>query len=308
MSDETSQLPMPIPAPLTRAQKTQLLNLVRRAARAEILPRFRKLDMADIQTKSGAMDLVTEADTAAEAMITRGLQMAFPSALIVGEEAVEKTPELRDKIGAAEMCFLVDPVDGTWNFANGISAFGTMVAVCRFGKPVLGMIYDPLGDDVMIADEDTATQFFPATGAPRKMATAAPKDISGMIGYAHLHLMDKAAQPKMAALYPDFAHVGALRCSAHEYRLLAQGTVDFVLSPKLTPWDHAAGVVLNTQAGGHSAMLDGSDYNCAMTDGYLLSASSKEVWNTLAEAFAVLTPTTTETGADITSSESASEA
>lgn len=286
----TDQLPISIPSPLSRAQKTQLINLVRRAARAEILPRFRKLDTLQIETKSHAMDLVTAADTAAEAMIARGLQMAFPSALIVGEEAVEQNPKLRDKIAEAEMCFLIDPVDGTWNFANGIAAFGTMVAATRFGKPVFGLIYDPLGDDYMIADEDTQAAFVPSNGAPRKLKTAEPKEIGEMVSYIHLKLMDEEVQPQMAALFPKIGMPGALKCSAHEYRLLAQGTADFVLSPKQTPWDHAPGVILCQQAGGHAAMLDGSDYSAALTEGYLLSASSKETWEKVAAELAFLLP------------------
>lgn len=286
MSD---QLPMPIPAPLTKAQKTQLLNLVRRAARAEILPRFRKLDVLEVQTKSGAMDLVTAADTAAEAMITRGLQMAFPSALIVGEEAVEKDPSLRDGIAEAEMCFLIDPVDGTWNFANGISAFGTMVAVCRFGKPVFSMIYDPLGDDVMWADEDTPAQFVPSLGAPRAVKTAGAKtETKSMVGYLHLSLMADAPRAAAGAIMPTLGSATSLRCSAHEYRLLAQGAVDFILSSKQTPWDHAPGVILCRQAGGHAAMLDGSAYSAALTEGFLLCASSEAVWTHLAGVFAPL--------------------
>ena len=57
-----AQLPMPVSAPFTTAQKSTIRNLVRRAARAEIMPRFRKLDLGDISEKSGPMDLVTDAD------------------------------------------------------------------------------------------------------------------------------------------------------------------------------------------------------------------------------------------------------
>lgn len=89
------QLPQPVTAPFSNAQRAMIVNLVRRAARAEIMPRFRKLDTGQIGTKSGPMDIVTEADTAAEAMIARALQSAFPSAVIVGEESVETVPDYR---------------------------------------------------------------------------------------------------------------------------------------------------------------------------------------------------------------------
>ncbi len=115
MSDS---LPMTIPAPLTQAQRTQIINLVRRTARAEILPRFRTLVTSDIDQKSGPMDMVTAADREAEKMIVRGLLAMFPNALMVGEETMteEKIAALAD----AEMGFTIDPVDGTWNFAHGL--------------------------------------------------------------------------------------------------------------------------------------------------------------------------------------------
>ncbi|MEM8578832.1 MAG: inositol monophosphatase [Pseudomonadota bacterium] len=271
------QLPISIPAPISRAQQTAILNLTRRAARAEILPRFRKLDASDISAKTSPTDLVTAADTAAEAMIARGLQIAFPSALVIGEEAAARDPAILDGIAEAELCILIDPVDGTWNFANGLPVFGTMIAACRFGWPVWGMIYDPMGDDAYIAAQDA-----PAMAGRRTLRTAAEKPLNQMIGYMHLGLMPQADRALASARLPRFAFVTNLRCSAHEYRLLAQGAVDFVLSGKMTPWDHAAGVLLCQRAGGHAAMLDGSDYTAALPDSYLLSASSKAVWDAVA--------------------------
>ena len=281
---ETPTLPMPITT-LTKAQKTQVLNLVRRAAKAEILPRFRKADTLNIQAKSNPLDLVTEADTSAEAMITRGLQRAFPHALIVGEEGTAANPSLRDHIPEAELCFLIDPVDGTWNFANGLMTFGTILAACRFGQPVFGLIYDPLADDVVMADLESPAQFVPAHGAPRQLRTAAAKPLSEMVGLVHFKLFADALQPAVAAVYPRLGKPASLNCSAHEYRTLAQGGVDFILSPSQTPWDHAAGVLITQKAGGHVAMLDGADYSASLREGNLLAACSKETWDIVAEAF-----------------------
>ncbi|MCJ7873069.1 inositol monophosphatase [Phaeobacter sp. J2-8] len=292
MSDN---LPMAVHAPLTRAQKTALLNLVRRAARAEILPRFRALDPSEISEKTSKLDLVTAADEAAEAMITRGLQMAFPSAVIVGEEAASKKPEILDALDDAPLGFLIDPVDGTWNFAHGLSVFGTMVAATRFGKPVYGMIYDPLNDDVVVADEDSLTTWTGPRGRRRTLTTAAPKPLDEMVGYIHLKLMPEAVQPQVAAVYPRIGRPDALRCSAHEYRLLAEGHCDFVLSCKMTPWDHAAGVLLCQKAGGHVAFLDGREFSVSEREGYLLCASSEEAWNTVAAALDFLVEPNSET-------------
>jgi len=275
----TSSLPIPLTSPLTTAQRTTLINLVRRAAKAEILPRFRNLSRDQIRTKSSALDLVTDADTEAEAMLTRGILRMFPHALVVGEEAASADDSLQGKIAEAELCFLLDPVDGTSNFARGLPLFGVIIAVTRFGKPVLGLIYDPVMDDWMFADEATQTYYENAAGTA---------ELSETTGFVHSSYMPEDLRQLAVVESLRLAQVFSLRCSAHEYRTLAQGGAHFCLSGMLTPWDHAAGVLLCQMAGGHVAMVDGSDYNAAMTDGYLLTAPDKDSWNRLRAHFAFL--------------------
>jgi fructose-1,6-bisphosphatase/inositol monophosphatase family enzyme len=262
---------------------------VRRAARTEILPRFRSATRIAATAKTGPRDLVTEADHAAEAMIARGLQRLFPHALIVGEEAVAARPELRDEVGEAEMAIIIDPVDGTWNFVHGLPLFGVIIAVTRFGRPVLGLLYDPIADDWIVADETGPAQHVAANGIVRTVATSGGGAALGDLhGYVHAALMD---QPAQEALYPRLAALGqatALRCSCHEYRLLAQGAVDFVLSDRLNPWDHAGGVLICQRAGGVARMLDGRAYDTSITKGVLLCAGSETAWDALRDHFADL--------------------
>ena len=284
----SNSLPIPLTAPLTEAQQMMVINLVRRAAKAEILPRFRNLGRRDVATKAGKFDLVTEADTAAEAMLARGLQQMFPHALIVGEEAASADPELRGKIAEAELCFILDPVDGTWNFANGLALFGVILAVTRFGKPVMGLLYDPIMDDWIVADEASPARLVRSAGAERVLQVSGGGALDEMSGYIHLYLMDRDKQDEMAAALPEFGRTQVLRCSCHEYRTLAQGGMDFCISGTMTPWDHAAGVLICQQAGGHVAMLDGSDYTASVTEGYLLSAPDEDSWNRLRDRFAFL--------------------
>lgn len=283
----TDSLPMPVTAPLTSAQRMQLFNLVRRAARTEIMPRFRKLASYQIGEKTGPQDLVTEADTAAEAMITRGLQTFFPSALIVGEEAASEKPEIMDKIPEAELCFTIDPVDGTWNYAKGLPMFGVMVSVLRFGRPVFGLLYDPVVNDILWADAEHPAQLQLPRRDRRFVYTAHDqhRDLSQLNGFVPLFLIPEGKRDSAAAVLPRFGRVWSLRCACHEFRTLAQGEIDFVLFPRLTPWDQPAGVIVTRQAGGHAAMLDGSDYNGAAGSGYLLAASDVETWEKVRDAF-----------------------
>ncbi len=121
--------------------------LVRAVAQAEIMPRFRDLGAGAVRTKTGPLDLVTDADEAAEARLTEGLTRLFPSCAVVGEEAAAADESVLDRLGTAGLAFTVDPVDGTANFAAGLPLFGTMVAAVAAGEVVGAVIYDPVGDE-----------------------------------------------------------------------------------------------------------------------------------------------------------------
>lgn len=284
----SQDLPAIVTGPLSPAQQTSLINIVRRAARTEILPRFRGLSTGQIATKSGPHDLVTEADTAAEAMIARGLARMFPGATIIGEEAAATDPSLRGKAAEAELAFIIDPVDGTWNFAHGLGAFGVILAATRYGRPVFGLIYDPLADDYVIADESGPARHVTATGRDTRLTMSGGGPVAQLDGYVHINHMPKPAQRLLAPLLPEFARTGALRCSAHEYRMAALGHTDFILSGTLNPWDHAAGVLICQRAGGVAKMLDGADYTIAREEGYLLSAANEATWDAVARVLAPL--------------------
>jgi fructose-1,6-bisphosphatase/inositol monophosphatase family enzyme len=273
-----------LPQPATRlseAQQISLVNIVRRAAKAEIMPRFRNLTEGQISAKSGPHDLVTEADTAAEAMIARGILALFPTAVVLGEEASVDNPRLRARAAEAELAFIVDPVDGTWNFAHGLPLFGVILAATRFGKPIFALLYDPVTDDWITASEDGPALQSEIASPAKVLSTSRGGQPASLAGYGHLSLMPPAEKRALAPLLADFARFDSLRCSCHEYRLMAQGAVDFVLSGKLNPWDHAAGVLICQRAGGVARFLDGRDYDIAIDDGHLLTAPNEATWSAL---------------------------
>ncbi|WP_319824394.1 inositol monophosphatase [Thalassovita sp.] len=280
-------LPLPL-TPLTQAQQTSLVNIVRRAAKTEILPRFRNLSAHQISTKSGPQDLVTEADEAAEAMIARGILRLFPNAVVIGEEAASRDPSLRDTAAKAELAFIIDPVDGTWNFAHGVPLFGVILAATRFGKPIFGLLYDPIVDDWVIADNETRTRLSGAGRIDLRVNVSKGGDLADLSGVMHYYLMPKDVQAKLAPVLPNFYRMGSIRCSCHEYRLMAQGAVDFCLSGILNPWDHAAGVLLCQQAGGVARMLDGREYDISIRQGYILCAPDPATWDRLQAALSPL--------------------
>ena len=266
-----------------------IVQAMRDAARDRILPRFRNLSAADIATKSGPSDLVTLADTEAEAQLSAAIRAAWPGAEVLGEEAVAADKSLRARMGQADWAVVIDPVDGTWNYAKGLSVFGMILAVLHHGRPVLSVIYDPVMDDWLIARPGQGARMAAPRGEGAALHTSSELRAGRMTGYVSLGLFPKPDRRRIVTEFPDFARVTSLRCAAHEYRMLAQGHVEFMLSgPTPHPWDHAAGVLAVTEAGGVARFLDGTDYTAARERGVLLAAASQAVWDEMAGRFAPL--------------------
>ncbi len=265
-----------------------LIATVRDAAAKAIMPRFRNLSGAEVSQKTGETDLVTLADTEAERMMTEAIRRELPEAIVVGEEAVSADPSLLGRIEGAPFCVILDPVDGTWNFAHGLGLFGVILAVCRYGEPVYGLLYDPVTDD-MIGGNMGRGAFRGIERLKReKLRASAKTELGTLSGYIPLNVFPREVQPDLVAAVPEFLRILNLRCAVHEYRMVAQGHMDFCLSGTLNSWDHAAGSLVVREAGGVSKMLTGEPYSAAVNSGYLLTAGTSAAWNALAERFAFL--------------------
>lgn len=249
------------------------------AATTEILPRFNRLSAAAVRAKSSAIDLVTDADEAAERVITAALLQAFPTATVIGEEACAANPSLLDAIGTAPLAFLVDPIDGTRNFAAGMPLFGVMAAAVAHGEVVGAVIHDPLGRNSAMALRNGGAWLENAEGERQPLRVAEPAteaaDMDGFIGITYLPqpLRDTVARNLSRLRSP-----ANLRCAAHEYRMAAAGHTQVLLYHKLMPWDHAPGWLLHREAGGYSAHFDGSAYRPTRHDGGLLCAPDSASW------------------------------
>ena len=262
-----------------------LISAVRQIAAEEILPRFRTLKVGEIAVKTRVDDLVTVADRAAEARLTEVAAKLLPDVVVVGEEAVSENPNVRNAIDE-HTCLIVDPVDGTWNFANGIATFGMILSLSKRGETVWGMIYDPVGDDWAIASRGEGARFVRANGEETSLTIANDRapDVSAAMGFVHSYLFHGEERRRLFPRLSAFHQTGALRCSAHEYRLLARQAADFCVSPVMNPWDHAAGCLIAEEAGGVARLLTGDAYRPTVRDGRLIVASSEACWAMVVEA------------------------
>ncbi len=261
---------------MTLALTSAVAAVIKDAATRAILPRYQQLAEGEIITKSPG-ELVTVADREAEVLLFEGLAKILPEAALVGEEASEADPALLNRLGDA-LCWIVDPIDGTHNFARGAPPFGVMVALAQSGETIAGWIYDPLsgrlchahqGQGAFVGEERIAAR---TTGAEPPVAAIS------------LVFMDPAKRAAMSAqIAPHYTLVDIPRCAAEQYPRLVLGVNDLSIFERTLAWDHAAGVLFVNEAGGKAARPDGRAYRVdeAHLPG-LIGAASPALWDELA--------------------------
>lgn len=260
-----------------------LANALQEAAAVEILPRFRNLGEGDVRVKTEAIDLVTEADEAAERLIRARVAEFMPGALFVGEEAVAADPSLLEKLGDADLAVVVDPIDGTYNFAAGLPLFGVMLSVVSKGETVAGIIFDPMGNDWVIAEKGSGAWLCSADGSQTQLQVVPAPELSQMVGIANTGYFEVETRRRLLNNLADVRLFTSYRCAAHEYRIFCGGHMHFLMYNKLMPWDHLAGTLISQEAGAYAARFDGSPYLPNHVSGGLLLAPDKETWTVLRE-------------------------
>ncbi|WP_159774808.1 inositol monophosphatase family protein [Streptomyces sp. HM190] len=226
---------------------------MRKAAAAEIMPRWRQLAEHEVDQKNGPHDLVTDADRKAELYLTRALPALLPGSVVVGEEAVHANPASYEAIRGDAPVWIVDPVDGTRQFVRGEPGFCTLVALALDGVVRASWTYAPALDLLALAirgrgatlDGEPLHAGSPEPGRDLDVATSHP---------------DYTTQEQKAALLGLWTQGVAPRpCGSAglEYLAIARGRLDAVAFSWEAAWDHAAGLLLVEESGGaHLTLAD----------------------------------------------------
>lgn len=255
----------------------RVADFIREAAEADIMPRFRSLAAHEVTEKKPG-DVVTVADHDAEQRLTRMVNGLTPGALVVGEEAAHHDPGLLDKLDHEEgPLWIIDPVDGTANFAANRPVFAVMIAYVDAGEARIGWIYDPINDVMCVAEL--------GSGAQLNESRIRLGGISGrLIGQVNFGLIDRDRRPAVRRrLEDEFTIEKSMRCAGHEFISIATGTSQFRLYNRLWAWDHAPGVLLHKEAGGYAARQDGARYRPTERTRGLLCAPDPEWWHKIDE-------------------------
>ncbi|WP_174504240.1 inositol monophosphatase family protein [Acidiphilium sp. C61] len=270
-----------------RSDLSAIAALLREVAGSIVMPRFGHIGPADLRTKSGPLDPVTVADEAAERALTEGLRALFPDVAVIGEESVAADPALLGAVAGPAPVFVIDPIDGTQNYAAGLPLFGLMIALVEGNQTIAGLIHDPLRDDTMLATRGAGA--FLLRGAAERaeflpLRVAAPAPLAQMIASVSWQYMAADEKSRVLARLDAIGQTPNLRCAAATYRAMASGHMHATVSRRTLPWDHAAGTLIVEEAGGHVRRPDGEAWRPADIDGGLIAAADRDTWHRLRDA------------------------
>ena len=206
-------------------------------------------------TNKGDIDLVTEADIAAERLIVERIRSYHPRHAILTEESGDVIT-----VGDAgsEYKWVIDPLDGTTNYAHGYPVFCVSVALEHEGRVVLGVVYDPTRDELFAAERGQG-----ATLNGRSLRVSETAELNGALlctGFPY----DVRDRGDFARHFRNFImRAQSVRrdgAAALDLAYVAAGRFDGFYEEGLRPWDVAAGVLLVEEAGGRVTHYDGSPF------------------------------------------------
>jgi inositol-phosphate phosphatase / L-galactose 1-phosphate phosphatase / histidinol-phosphatase len=229
------------------------------AAGEAIRPYFRRPIAVDDKPD---LSPVTAADRAAETAMRQLIAMRFPAHGIIGEEFGPEREE-------AEFIWVLDPIDGTKSFISGVPLFGTLIALARHGRPILGIIDQPISRERWIGASGHPTTL---NGTPIRCRPCAALAAATVFSTSPDMFMggDAAAFARVAAA-AKLVRYGA---DCYAYGLVAHGFIDLVVEASLKPYDFSAMLPIVEGAGGIASDWRGAPLSIA-SDGRVLVAGDR---------------------------------
>ncbi len=230
----------------------ELLTLALRLAReAGAIQRERFESPLEIRSKSAAIDLVTEVDHACEEHIVSALQRERPADAIVAEEG------RGDDHAGAEWRWVIDPLDGTTNYAHGYPRFCVSIGVERRGEACIGVVFDPLLGELYAAQRGRGAT---RNGAPIRVSAEA-RIGNALVATGFPYDLHQTLEDNLDHFVRVVKSVRAIRrdgSAALDLCYVACGRLDAFWELKLKPWDVVAGRLIVEEAGGRVTNLQGA--------------------------------------------------
>jgi myo-inositol-1(or 4)-monophosphatase len=191
------------------------------------------------ELKGGATDVVTEADRRAEAALLELLRAERPSDGVLGEEGAA--------VSGGERRWLLDPVDGTLNYARGLPAWCAAVALVDAEGAVVSAVYDPVADELFSAARGEGAT---VDGAPLRVGSAARLEDAVVATFVDVRRRDADAVVGAERLLRSLGALRAVGCGSLELAWVAAGRLHGWVQADVEPWDWHPGALLVAEAGG----------------------------------------------------------
>ncbi|MEQ1758835.1 MAG: inositol monophosphatase [Vicinamibacterales bacterium] len=240
-----------------------------------ILPRFRHLRPDEIERKhtlTDPDDIVTAVDRQAEEHLTKELLSLVPGTAVIGEEAVHSEPAILGSLASDDPVWLLDPIDGTRNFASGDDGFGIMLAYVAHGETLAAWVVLPARDEIYVAEAGSGAR---RNGQAMRVPTPEGRIARGAIHPRYMPVETRLSAERQAT--GRFQRCPDTRSAAVEYTQILAGTREFAVYYRLLPWDHAAPALLLVEGGGVVVHLDGRPYTPRSADQVTVVAGSVAV-------------------------------
>lgn len=230
--------------------RAQVGAAVRRVAVTEIMPRFQKVG----HRRKADGSLCTEADLAAQDALREELRAIEPLP-VVGEEMSEEDQRSQWAAGSGGV-WCVDPLDGTSNFVNGLPFFAVSVALMLEGRSVLGVVYDPVADELFHAERGLGAWL----GGQRLAVKPGEPALRRAMANVDFKRLDAQLSAQLVSA-PPYMSQRNLGAGTLEWCYLAAGRLDLYLHGGQKLWDYAAGALILAEAGGRACTLQEDDFD-----------------------------------------------
>ena len=240
-------------------------SIIDKAARDVVLPHFRALAEKDVWKKTSG-GTVTTADLASEVFLKDALTNLLPGSTTLGEEECDDDPSILHRLTEKAPVWVIDPVDGTSNYARGEERFAILVALWCDGAVQAGWICAPAMNRMIYAIKGQGAW----ENGKRLMIDTPSRTRDALRGSLGGRVR------RVEGIESQFSEVTNLKCCGVEYLEIASGTLDFAHYRQLRPWDHCGGTLIVEEAGGVAACHEANPYDPLhpSRDGVLIAGSN----------------------------------
>ena len=251
-------------------------ELLQEAAVSTVLPYWQALEPGHVEEK-GPDELVTLADRRCEAFLAERLVKVMPRSLVVGEELASDDPDSLLALRTDRPVWVIDPLDGTANFANHSGPFAIMLCLVKNDETLAAWVFDPLEKRLVTAENGGGAW----TDGRRVCVTPGSTALSDMRGALMTRFLPPGLKEQVESRRQAFAETSGSGCAGHDYFRLVSGDLDFLFYYRTLVWDHAPGTLIAEEAGCRARRYDGSRFRPASDATGLLCTTSEEQFDKL---------------------------